>query len=39
MARQGNTILTTTPEAAAAFFRTEMVKYAKLVKAAGIELA
>ena len=38
MARQGNTIDIGTPEAAAQFFRSERVKYAKLVKKAGIEL-
>lgn len=38
MARQGNTIDIGTPEAAAQFFRTERVKYARLVKKAGIEL-
>ena len=38
MARQGNTIDIGTPEAAAQFFRSEMAKYAKLVKKAGIEL-
>jgi tripartite-type tricarboxylate transporter receptor subunit TctC len=38
MAKQGNTINISTPEYAAQFFRTEMTKYAKLVKKAGIEL-
>jgi tripartite-type tricarboxylate transporter receptor subunit TctC len=38
MAKQGNTINVSTPEYAAEFFRTEMTKYAKLVKKAGIEL-
>jgi tripartite-type tricarboxylate transporter receptor subunit TctC len=38
MAKQGNTINPGTPEAAAQFFRSEMVKYAKLVKKAGVEL-
>ena len=38
MARQGNIINPSTPEAAAQFFRTEMVKYARLVKKAGVEL-
>jgi tripartite-type tricarboxylate transporter receptor subunit TctC len=38
MAKQGNTINPSTPEAAAQFFRTEMVKYARLVKKAGVEL-
>jgi tripartite-type tricarboxylate transporter receptor subunit TctC len=37
MARQGNTISITTPEQAAGIFRTELVKYAKLVKKAGLE--
>jgi tripartite-type tricarboxylate transporter receptor subunit TctC len=38
MARQGNTINVSTPEYAAQFFRSELAKYAKLVKKAGIEL-
>jgi tripartite-type tricarboxylate transporter receptor subunit TctC len=38
MAKQGNTINVSTPEYAAQFFRSEMTKYAKLVKQAGIEL-
>ncbi|WP_293997101.1 Bug family tripartite tricarboxylate transporter substrate binding protein [Sphaerotilus sp.] len=38
MARQGNTINVSTTEYAQAFFRSEMAKYAKLVKKAGIEL-
>jgi tripartite-type tricarboxylate transporter receptor subunit TctC len=38
MAKQGNTINISTPEYAAQFFRTEMTKYAKLVKKAGVEL-
>src|SRR5581483_11523889 len=38
MARQGNTINVSTPEYAAQFFRTELVKYADLVKKAGLEL-
>ena len=38
MARQGNAINISSTEHAAAFFRSEMVKYAKLVKKAGIEL-
>lgn len=37
MARQGNVIQIGTPEAAQAFFRSELVKYARLVKKAGIE--
>lgn len=38
MARQGNTINVSTTEFAQGFFRSEMAKYAKLVKKAGIEL-
>lgn len=38
MARQGNTINVSTTDYAQQFFRSEMVKYAKLVKKAGIEL-
>lgn len=38
MAKQGNSISVSTPEFAAQYFRSEMVKYAKLVKKAGIEL-
>ena len=38
MAKQGNTINVGTPEAAAQFFRSEMAKYATLVKKAGVEL-
>ena len=38
MAKQGNTINVSTPEAAAQFFRSEMAKYATLVKKAGVEL-
>lgn len=37
MAKQGNTISMTTPEAATAFFRSELAKYAALVKKAGLE--
>jgi tripartite-type tricarboxylate transporter receptor subunit TctC len=37
MAKQGNTIAISTPEAAQAFFRTELAKYAALVKKAGLE--
>jgi hypothetical protein len=37
MARQGNTINVSTPEYAAQFFRSELAKYAKLVKQAGVE--
>jgi len=38
MARQGNDIHPSTPEAAAAFFRSEVAKYAKLAKKANITL-
>jgi len=38
MARQGNTINVSTPEVAAQFFRSELAKYADLVKKAGLEL-
>ena len=38
MAKQGNDIHPSTPEAAAAFFRSEVAKYAKLVKKAGVQL-
>lgn len=37
MARQGNTISISTPEQAAAAFRSELAKYAQLVKKAGLE--
>jgi tripartite-type tricarboxylate transporter receptor subunit TctC len=37
MAKQGNTINVGTPEAAAKFFRSELAKYAALVKKAGVE--
>jgi tripartite-type tricarboxylate transporter receptor subunit TctC len=37
MAKQGNTISMTSPEAAQAFFRSELAKYAALVKKAGLE--
>jgi tripartite-type tricarboxylate transporter receptor subunit TctC len=37
MAKQGNTIAMTSPEQAQAFFRSELAKYAALVKKAGIE--
>ncbi len=37
MAKQGNTINVSTPEHAQKYFRSEMEKYAKLVKQAGIE--
>ena len=36
MARQGNTINIGTPEAATPFFKSELVKYAALVKRAGV---
>lgn len=38
MARQGNTIAPTTPEAAGQFFRSELAKYARLVQKAGVKL-
>jgi tripartite-type tricarboxylate transporter receptor subunit TctC len=38
MARQGNSINPSNPEAAAAYFRSELAKYAGLVKKAGVEL-
>ncbi len=38
MAKQGNVISMTSPEQAQAFFKSELAKYAKLVKKAGIEL-
>jgi len=37
MAKQGNVINVSTPEYAAQFFRSELAKYARIVKAAGIE--
>lgn len=37
MARQGNVIQISTPEFAQKFFRDELVKYARLVKKAGVE--
>lgn len=37
MAKQGNIINISTPEYAAQFFRSELAKYAKIVKAAGLE--
>ncbi len=37
MAKQGNSINITTPEVALAHFKTELVKYAALVKKAGVE--
>ena len=38
MAKQGNTIAISTPETASTFFRSEMDKYARLVKQAGVKL-
>ncbi len=38
MAKQGNTIRLSTPEAAAQYFKTELEKYARLVKKAGVKL-
>ncbi len=38
MAKQGNATTLLTPDAAAAFFKAEMDKYAKLVKKAGVKL-
>jgi tripartite-type tricarboxylate transporter receptor subunit TctC len=38
MAKQGNTINPTSPEVAASYFRSELAKYARLVKKAGVEL-
>jgi len=38
MAKQGNVIMPTTPEAAVAFFKSEQDKYAKLVQKAGVKL-
>jgi tripartite-type tricarboxylate transporter receptor subunit TctC len=38
MAKQGNTISMTSPEAATAYFKSELAKYAALVKKAGLEL-
>ncbi|TAG77744.1 MAG: tripartite tricarboxylate transporter substrate binding protein [Burkholderiales bacterium] len=38
MAKQGNTIAVQTPEFTASFFVSEMEKYAKLVKQAGVKL-
>lgn len=38
MGKQGNTIAISTPEFAASFFRSEVEKYAKLVKKAGVKL-
>jgi tripartite-type tricarboxylate transporter receptor subunit TctC len=38
MGKQGNSITISTPEMAAAFFKSEVDKYAKLVKKAGVKL-
>lgn len=38
MNKQGNSIAISSPEASAAFFKSEMDKYAKLVKKAGVKL-
>lgn len=38
MDKQGNTINPTSPEVAAQFFRSELTKYARLVKKSGVEL-
>ena len=38
MAKQGNVISPSTPEAAVAFFESEQAKYAKLVEKAGVKL-
>ncbi len=38
MARQGNVIHPSTPDAAALYFRSEMTRYATLAKKAGISL-
>ena len=38
MSKQGNTIAISSPEAATAFFRSELDKYARLVKKAGVKL-
>jgi tripartite-type tricarboxylate transporter receptor subunit TctC len=38
MARQGNVISPTSPEEAARYFRSEIAKFAKLVKKAGVKL-
>jgi len=38
MGKQGNAIAISTPEAAASFFRSELDKYARLVKKAGVKL-
>ncbi|MBL8381892.1 MAG: tripartite tricarboxylate transporter substrate binding protein [Burkholderiales bacterium] len=38
MAKQGNVINPTTPEAAAQYFRSELAKYARLVQKSGVKL-
>ena len=38
MAKQGHSINPTSPEVAAQYFRSELAKYARLVKKAGVEL-
>ena len=38
MAKQGNVIKPSTPEAAVAFFRPSRTRYAKLVKKAGVKI-
>jgi len=38
MAKQGNTINPSSPEAAAQFFRSELAKYAKIVKQTGVKI-
>jgi tripartite-type tricarboxylate transporter receptor subunit TctC len=38
MAKQGNTIALTSPEATGPFFRSELAKYARLVQKAGVKL-
>ena len=38
MAKQGNSINPGTPESAAQYFRSELAKYAKLVKQAGVKI-
>jgi hypothetical protein len=37
MTKQGNTIQVSTPEQAAASFKSELAKYARLVKKAGVD--
>ena len=38
MAKQGNTIRLSSPEMAAQYFKTELEKYARLVKKSGVKL-